>query len=829
MKIIAPFFQVMSLLIIFCFAYGSISAQDPEKLTINDLEYFEMPGLNVTVYHDYYAIGHQSGITIIQNGKRVAANGDIRLSPNQRPYPQNGQRKVDMANNEISVDVGYSETERQKYTDPRTPYPALDINCTVRVKAEGNAFRIIVDLDKPVPEEYEDRIGFNLEFFPGHFFDKTWYMDDTPGTFPRQVNGPVTATENEGEVNIEPMATGKRLVVLPEFENEMITIEAVSGQLELVDGRYMSNNGWYYVRSPLRGGVTQNAVEWLVTPVVIPEYKYEPVIQVSQVGYRTNQKKIAVIELDNRENNPMELSLLRITESGGFETIKSGKPVMWGKFLRYNYAQFDFTDVDIVGMYKMKYGDVVSDPFMIHDDVYKRHVWQPTLEYYLPVQMCHMRINDRVKVWHGLCHDDDALMAPVDHIHFDGYRQGSSTLSKYKPGDPVPGLNVGGWHDAGDYDLRVESQATTTRMLAYCWEMFNAKYDETTVDQKNKLVEIHRPDGKQDVLQQIEHGALTVVGGYKSLGRLYRGIITSTGRQYSLLGDGSVMTDNLFYDASLDPGEVGVGVSGIMDDRWVFTEENPRRELQVAASLATACRSLKGFNDELAKDCIEIAAALWQLYKDSENPGLIDVAVELYLTTGEDEYMNFILDHNNLIVNNLGRTGPAMGRIAPHIKNKKFLEDLTTALREYATEIEEQVNETPYGVSYKPRVWGAGWGIQSFGVNQYFLHKGFPDIFSSDPVFNAMNFVLGVHPGNNTASFVSGVGARSLLVAYGVNRDDWSYIPGGSASGTALIRPDLPELKTWPYLWQQTEYVMGGGALNYMFLVLASDDLLEKE
>ena len=92
-----------------------------------------------------------------------------------------------------------------------------------------------------------------------------------------------------------------------------------------------------------------------------------------------------------------------------------------------------------------------------------------------------------------------------------------------------------------------------------------------------------------------------------------------------------------------------------------------------------------------------------------------------------------------------------------------------------------------------------------------------------------MNFVLGVHPGNNTASFVSGVGARSLLVAYGVNRDDWSYIPGGSASGTALIRPDLPELKIWPYLWQQTEYVMGGGALNYMFLVLASDDLLEKE
>lgn len=42
-------------------------------------------------------------------------------------------------------------------------------------------------------------------------------------------------------------------------------------------------------------------------------------------------------------------------------------------------------------------------------------------------------------------------------------------------------------------------------------------------------------------------------------------------------------------------------------------------------------------------------------------------------------------------------------------------------------------------------------------------------------------------------------------------------------SGTNLVRPDLPELKIWPFFWQQTEYVMGGGATNYMFLVLAAD------
>jgi hypothetical protein len=43
---------------------------------------------------------------------------------------------------------------------------------------------------------------------------------------------------------------------------------------------------------------------------------------------------------------------------------------------------------------------------------------------------------------------------------------------------------------------------------------------------------------------------------------------------------------------------------------------------------------------------------------------------------------------------------------------------------------------------------------------------------------------------------------------------------------TALIRPDFPELLVFPYLWQQTEYVMGGGSSHYMFLVLAAQQLL---
>ena len=46
-------------------------------------------------------------------------------------------------------------------------------------------------------------------------------------------------------------------------------------------------------------------------------------------------------------------------------------------------------------------------------------------------------------------------------------------------------------------------------------------------------------------------------------------------------------------------------------------------------------------------------------------------------------------------------------------------------------------------------------------------------------MLSALNFILGCHPGVNTASFTSGVGSNSVTVAYGVNRADWSFIPGG--------------------------------------------------
>ena len=821
-----------------------------QQFTLNENGYFSNAGVDVMAFSDFYPEGHQGGVCVIMNGQRVATNGDIRMEPTPgqwQPVPRQLNRKAE--GNRIVTTLCYPDSSRHLTGFNPMVYPDYVVTYTVSVEPQGSGIAVTVDLDKPVPDYLLGKVGFNLEFFPGALFGKPWLMDSQPGIYPQQPNTPLVATETNllhtgdffagkgqkadiDHLNAQgyspftadnliaaPYAEGRKFTSRPDDPYTRLTIESLTGTLKLYDGRMNHNNGWFVLRSEIAAGATKGAVRWIITPNVVSDWRYKPVVQISQVGYHPAQPKCAIIETDARESQVADAQLIRITANGE-QVVRSLKPAVWGKFLRYRYLTADFTGVSETGLYKIRYGSTDSSVFRIDGNIYDRGVWQPVIEYFLPVQMCHMRVSEKYRIWHDACHMDDALMAAVGN-HIDGYDQRPG-LSKFAAGEKVPGVNVGGWHDAGDFDLRVESQAGEAYILALAYEAFHPEIDVTAIDQNNHRVEIHEPDGKNDLLQQVENGALTVVRSYQALGRLYRGIICNNLRQYVLLGDAAAMTD---------------GKAGNDDDRWIFTEDNPMRELQTAAQLAGAARVLRGFNDALSRECIEIATTL---YRQTKAEGFLrgvklQTAVELYLTTNEREYLDFVLDNQELILKNISRTGWFCARIATKLaaqkgkRERQFATAFGKALAEYKSQLDKQSAETPYGVPYRPSIWGAGWDIQRFGFEYYFLASAYPDIFPKNTVFNALNFILGCHPGSNTASFASGVGAKSATVAYGLNRADWSYIPGGVVSGTALIRPDFPELLEFPFLWQQMEYVLGGGSSHYMFLVLAAQQMLKSK
>jgi hypothetical protein len=294
-----------------------------------------------------------------------------------------------------------------------------------------------------------------------------------------------------------------------------LTIESLSGDLRFFDGRSTETNGWFLVRSLIPAGATTGAVRWKITPNSVPGWRRLPVIGISQVGYHPKQDKRAVIELDPRTSSFGKATLLKVDPPKGLVPVLERPPVRWGRFLRYDYALFDFTTVREPGAYVVRCGDSQTPPFLISPEVYRRDVWQPTLETFVPVQMCHVRVIDRGRIWHGTCHMDDALQAPpgLDLAFIEGYKQGPEADTPYAADEHMPGLDRGGWHDAADHDLAAGAQAWATMLLALSRETFGLDTDQTTVDTARRNVVLHVPDGKPDILQQVVHGVENLLTG----------------------------------------------------------------------------------------------------------------------------------------------------------------------------------------------------------------------------------------------------------------------------------------------------------------------------
>ncbi|GAB4127149.1 MAG: hypothetical protein Kow001_22590 [Acidobacteriota bacterium] len=782
------------------------------ELKLNRQGYFSSPGLDVLFFHNTYPEGKQGGLELIHHGVRVATNGDMRLEPTPEQWdslPKPGERQMDAASGHVWVVAAFGD---------RFTYE-------VHARAAGDRLRVWVELADPLPPHLVGVAGFNLELLPSAFWGKSYYLDNDFGVFPRQAGGPLRR-DAQGRVQAAPLGRGSRLAIAPEDPERHLTIQQFGGQFELLDGRNRAQNGWFVVRALLPGGARGKVLEWEIRARTQPGWVRPPMLLHSQVGYHPRQPKRLLIELDPADSSPLTAAIERIRPDGVSEAVLEGEPERWGRFLRYDYAVFDFSQVREPGIYRLRYGSHQTRPFQIADDIYRRNVWQPTLGIYFPVQMDHMEVREAYRVWHGRSHMDDALQAPVAHEHFDGYRQGPETETDYHPFQHVPGLNRGGWYDAGDYDLATGSQASTVHSLALAREEFGVDFDQTHIDQERQYVEILRPDGKPDILQQIEHGVLFLLAGYRIAGHAFPGVIESSIIDYVHLGDGATKTD----------GQVQEGKDS--DDRWVFTNRSTALEYKVAGTLAAASRVLKDYNPDLARECLETAERAWANEQGKEpkvhrsayipwNAGREEVVatVELLVTTRRDVYRKRLLELEAVILEGGAGTASAVSRALPMLGDAAFERRLREALVQEKQRQDEELGKNPFRLPFRPQIWGIGWSLQDFAIQQYFLSRSFPDLFSMQPVLDVVSYMLGVHPGSST-SLVSGVGSHSLIPAYGINRADFSYIPGGVASGTGLIRPDFPELKEdWPFLWQQAEYVMGGAA-DFIFCALAAERVL---
>lgn len=788
---------------------------------LNDKAYFSQPSLDIVVFSNWYngLFGDSkiSGVELVHFGERIATNGDVRLSatPEQwDPIPTFVERKVDNNTNTISATLSY---------------PEFDFTYTISASPIENGVEITLSSPRPVPAELVGKAGFNMEFLPANYMETSFLADGKPGTFPLYPTG---VKEIIGQHEPAPLASAKQLVLAPESDTKRVMIES-SAPLTLYDGRAKAQNGWYVVRGVLPENKQGELLTWRITASTDDAWLRDPMIAHSQVGYLPGQTKRAVIELDKHAPVNGMAELLKVNADGSKAVVKKAAPGKVEDYTRYQYATFDFTDVTEPGLYQLRYKGTTTASFPIAEHVLDA-AWYPTLDHYFPVQMDHVLVNEAYRVWHGASHLDDALQAPVNHEHFDLYAQGPTTDTQYKPGEHIPGLNVGGWYDAGDYDIRTQTQYRTVRFLVQAFEEFGIDRDTTLVDYDRKYVDIHVPDGKPDLLQQIEHGTLALLAQFKAVGHAFPGIIVPDISQYTHLGDGLTMTDNLIYNASMADTESNGIESGVFDDRWAFTSKSTPLNYGSMAALAAASRTLQGYKPVLAKESLDTAIAAWASEADKQ-PDLFRVgnttgggleeeklkaAVELLVTTGDTQYKHAVTALLPHIEEHFGRSAVLAVRALPFMNNA-YKKRIRAAAEAYKPKLEAATSKNPFGVVITEYGWAGNGTVLDLAVTQYYLHQAYPDLYSSDLIYRSLDYLYGTHP-DSDISFVSNVGTVSKKVAYGMNRADYSFISGAIVPGVLILKPDLPEnMENWPFLWGENEYVIDLGA-SYLFTVNAA-------
>ena len=821
-----------------------------KSLEINDLEYFERPGVNVLVYSNLFSGGFNdeknSGIEIIHHGVRTVQGGAIRLSKTPEQWdlvPATPSRTVNRDNNSIEVALRYED---------------YDFDSRVVVTGDGKTFHIDVYLDEPVPDSLAGDAGFNLEFLPSQYWNKAYVMDGRPNRFPRYaVSETITRPNSEKHkqykgyrtyddrgtgrfVDPLPMETGHTILMAPDDPERMIRITSEDVPLELYDGRIIAQNGWFVLRSVLPEGKTGKVISWTVEPNAVEGWIREPNVGFSQVGYIPSQPKVAVVELDKNDRPEARASIYRVNDDGSTSRVYTGKVVEWGPYYKYNYVKFDFSDVTEPGVYFIEYGDVHTNNFIIDNSVYDK-ITDATSDVWIPIHMNHMYVNEAYRVWHGEPFKEGYLQAPPSTDHFDLHWQGPTTDTRYKALELIPGLNVGGYFDAGDFDIETGSNIGVVQNFVTAWELFRPERDMTFVSEEQRYVDLHRPDGVPDILQFIEHGTLNLVAQAEQIGHMAQTLSNSVLDNYHHLGDAASLTDGRHYDPSLGRFEVSADGrrSGTPDDMWAFTSRNPDLDLRAATMFAAASRALEGYNDDLSARALKQSKRLLKeanelIAKRSEQEGRRgggDVAtnLQLYVSTGEQQYLDkFEAEIWEMLDRNVN-FGISTALDAVPYMDEEYREKLRPYVEKYNEYILSLEEDNPYGVPIGLGNWAGSGNVVSFGTTVCFASKYYPDIVSPEHAYKATNYLFGCHPYHNY-SLVATVGAtRPKAVFYGNNRADFSFIPGNVAPGLLFRHPDhFENYDDWPFLWGQNEGTIGGNTA-YLIFGHAFKDMVSNE
>jgi endoglucanase len=561
-------------------------------------------------------------------------------------------------------------------------------------------------------------------------------------------------------------------------------------------------------------------------------------IHVNQLGFAPADEKWVIVE-DSKNTGIETVARLQRKFKKGWGTVRQleveAEESRWGsRFLRFNFSSYTRE-----GTYRIAFDGTISITFKIGKDVYK-DLQADTLEQYLPIQMSHISVSFG-KLGHDRCFMDDG-------IHIGPGVQGPDNFESFKQMEPdsKPGthmfLNVGGWHDAGDYDINVANNSFAVLMLSWSYERFGDKRDVYGIRWQSRQLNTKKGNKIPDVVEQIAWGAEWLLSMQAENGRVYDAVVARTSALAFADKAPEKLTDNKFYEGSIQPGSVS-NTSAVRDDRDVYTNTTTPNLLKFIAATAAASRAVKGDDYELSNRLIKASEKAWSYFRSNsqiwtgpndqyrygKEQMMLSAAAELYRTTGKIEYLNYIRSNQGWIdemsvewpgyINSYGNwfALPFLAKIDSGDNNLR--DRVRRAVQRWVDYNSKVEAGNIFGVNIDnlSRWWGCNADFLGFAATYSILCEEFPTTVPARRGKRYLHWVLGLHPGPNY-SFVTGVGANSPKFPHSqLLIDLYGKTPGGIAGGVVPGLQLTADNKRLNYsddreIYEQNEYTLDSAA-----------------
>lgn len=515
------------------------------------------------------------------------------------------------------------------------------------------------------------------------------------------------------------------------------------------------------------GPSNTNVVVLTGDEAAIPQDPPAPPIRLNQVGYLPGHTKWAVVASDAQQ--PM---IWQLVDSQG-RTILSGKtkPLGVDSDSGDSLHRIDFSSYrgSAVGL-RLRVGTATSAPFDVRPDLYRQLKYDAVWYFY------HTRSGIPIELPYA---GQQKWVRPAGHLSDRNVPCAKDAGCDYS-------LDVsGGWYDAGDFGKYVVNGGIAVYTLMSLYErMADLGTSGLGAFADGKLRIPEQGNGTPDLLDEARWEVEFLLKMQVPEGQPLAGMAHHKMHDEKWTGLGYIPPTEISPD----------------DPKRILRPPSTAATLNLAAAAAQSARVFRSFDPAFAARCLEAARRAWvaaRLHPDRLAPASDTVgggpyddsrvsdefywaAVELFITTGEDEFRQFLLSspwHNKIpdgtdidgsgppsamtwqSVSGLGTISLA---IVPNQLEPGQIDAARKELIRHADAYLKLIDRSGYGVPFAASKDGYPWGSNSFVINNGLVLSLAYDFSHEGKYYEGMVHALDYLLGENAMgrSYITGWGSN---------------------------------------------------------------------